>query len=348
MRRPMVIFSVATLVPVVLLFIAAFAGGLWPWLALAYMTVFTFALDELLAITLPEAEPGVEFPAADRLSVILGVAHFLLLAVAIFTLAGGTGLGLASRIALFLAFGMFFGQVSNSNAHELIHRSSRGLFRLGMWIYISLLFGQHTSAHRHIHHRYVATEYDPNSAEIGESYWSFLPRAWVGSFTAGYQIEREFIRARGEGRNPYVLYLSAEAAFILGIFILFGMEGLIAYVLLAIYAQMQLLLSDYVQHYGLSRAVGTDGKAEPVTAAHSWNSGRWFSSALMLNAPRHSAHHAHPAWPYPELDLPSAEQAPRLPYSLPIMGLIALFPGRWFRMMDRRLEKWQTAAHRYG
>lgn len=346
MQRPMVIFSVATLAPVALLFIGAFAGGPWAWVALAYMTVFTFAMDELVAFTLPEAEPGAEFPAADRLSVILGGAHFVLLPIAVFTLAGGTALGLTSRIALFFAFGMFFGQVSNSNAHELIHRSRRGLFRLGMWIYISLLFGQHTSAHRHIHHRYVATEYDPNSAEAGESYWAFLPRAWVGSFTAGYQMEREFIRARGAGRNPYVLYISGGVAFILGNFILFGMKGLIAYLLLAIYAQMQLLLSDYVQHYGLSRAVGTDGKAEPVTIYHSWNSGRWYSSALMLNAPRHSAHHAHPAWPYPELDLPSGEQAPLLPYSLPVMGLIALFPGRWFRMMDRRLEKWQRPAHR--
>ena len=61
----------------------------------------------------------------------------------------------------------------------------------------------------------------------------------------------------------------------------------------------------------------------------------------MLNAPRHSDHHAHPARPYPALRLPQAEDAPRLPYSLPLCSVIALFPRRWRRLMRPRLKRWQ-------
>lgn len=344
MNRPIVLFALATLVPVPLLLLGSGFGGFWALLALLYMTAFTFALDELVAYAAPQAPEGQEFPAADDLSVVLGAVHFILLVVAVYALTGWTGIGWFSRILLFFAFGLYFGQVSNSNAHELIHRSNRGLFLLGMWVYISLLFGQHTSAHRHVHHRFVATEDDPNSAIAGESFYAFLPRAWVGAFVAGYEIERDLRRQSGAGGvNPYVIYLAGEAAFLLGMYILFGYGGLIVYILLALYAQIQLMLSDYVQHYGLMRGELADGRLEPVADRHSWNSGRWFSSALMLNAPRHSAHHAHPAWPYPELTLPPPDQAPHLPYSLPVMATVALWPRHWFRLMDKRLAQWLPA-----
>ncbi len=44
---------------------------------------------------------------------------------------------------------------------------------------------------------------------------------------------------------------------------------------LAAYAQMQLLLSDYVQHYGLRRKTSENGKPEPVGPQHSWNAPAW-------------------------------------------------------------------------
>ncbi len=345
MPRPIQVFALATLSPVLLLLIGAASGGIWAWIALLYITLFAFILDQFTAYALPEAEPGAEFPAADDLSVLLAGAHFILLFVAVYVVSGHTELGLVSRLVLFFAFGLFFGQISNSNAHELIHRSDRRLFLLGQWVFISLLFGQHTSAHRHVHHRYVGTAQDPNTAMQGESYWEFLPRAWIGAFRAGLEVERALRRQSGaSGANPYVIYLVGELAFVV-LFLLFtGLAGGVVYLLLSIYAQMQLMLSDYVQHYGLERALRDDGRPEPVSERHSWNSANWFSSALMLNAPRHSAHHAHPSWPYPELTLPGSDLAPRLPYSLPVMATIALFPSVWFGMMDRRLSKWQDTA----
>ena len=119
-----------------------------------------------------------------------------------------------------------------------------------------------------------------------------------------------------------------------------GLAGAFAYVALALYATSQLLLSDYVQHYGLSRKV-VDGKAEPVGDRHSWNAPHWFSSALMLNAPRHSDHHAHPSRGFTDLGIP--QSAPTLPRSLPTMATLALFPSVWRRIMDHRAKDWVDA-----
>lgn len=344
MRHPVRIFAVVTLALLPLLAAGALAGGLWVAAALAYGTVFAFAMDELVAWAADPADPGAEFPAADALSVALALAHFALLALAVWAIAGRTGLSGIERAGAFAAMGLFFGQVSNSNAHELIHRARRPLHRLGMWVYISLLFGHHTSAHPRIHHRYVASARDPNSPPPGMGYYRFALRAWTGSFRAGLAAERAALDRIGRSRihNPYILYLLGAVGFSALALALAGPAGLAAYVALAAYAQAQLLLSDYVQHYGLTRAEGPNGKLAPVGPEHSWNAPHWFTSALMLNAPRHSDHHAHPARPYPALQLDA--DMPMLPRSLPVMAALALIPPLWRRIMDPRAAA-VRAAH---
>ncbi|MDO5644030.1 MAG: fatty acid desaturase, partial [Paracoccus sp. (in: a-proteobacteria)] len=100
--------------------------------------------------------------------------------------------------------------------------------------------------------------------------------------------------------------------------------------------------SDYVQHYGLGRRV-RDGRVEPVGPRHSWDAPHPFSSLAMVNAPRHSDHHAHPARPYPALRL-DAGTRPMLPFSLPVMGAMALLPPVWRRVMDRRVMRMQALS----
>ncbi len=342
----MYLFAIATLLPVPLFAAGASLGGPWALAALAYMTVFVYLMDALVAYGGGAAREGVEFPAADRLSTLLGGLHFALLLLAVAALSGATGLGWGARIALFVAFGLYFGQVSNPNAHELIHRTRRGLFRLGMWIYISLLFGHHTSAHRHIHHRFVGTVDDPNTAVLGQGFYAFAAQAWWGSFRAGAEIETALRKSRRDdsGPHPYAIYLGGALACLLLVAALFGLRGVLAYLLLAAYAQLQLLVSDYVQHYGLERRRERHGRTEAVGPGHSWNASHWFSGAMMLNAPRHSAHHERPGTPYPGLALPEGGTAPMLPYSLPVMGAVALCPPLWRRVMDRRVERWRAKA----
>ena len=336
----MALFGIATLTPVVILAIAAIWGGGWTFGALIYLTCLTYLLDSLVRWT-PAPRPETEFPAAHWLSLALAIAHFGLLVICVTALVG-SALGWGEKAALFVAAGMFFGQISNANAHELIHRSDKLSRGLGMWVYISLLFGHHTSAHLLVHHRCVATEQDPNTARLGESYYAYAARAWRGSFIHGYRAEADRLTGAGKPawRNPYVIYIGGAVLMLAVAVWLGGALGLAVYVALAGYAQSQLLLSDYVQHYGLQRATRKDGKPEPVAAKHSWNSRQWLTSAMMLHAPRHSDHHTHPAKHYPALTLP--QDAPTLPRSLPAMATLALFPTLWFRVMNHRAARWRA------
>ena len=334
--KTMLLFALIALAPVPLLAAAALWGGLWPWAALGYATVLAVGVDMAVRRVSPSMDPETVMGAANTLSVALAIGHFAVLYLSVATLAGD-GLTLGARVALFITAGLFFGQVSNSNAHELIHRRAPLLHGLGVAIYTSLLFGHHASAHTKIHHRYAASARDPNSARDGESFYAFARRAWIGSFKAGYRAE-----AARKGLNPYYIYLSGAFVTIVLAGFVAGFRGILALILLAGYAQMQLLLSDYVQHYGLRRATLSDGKLAPLTLQHSWNSPHFFTSFLMLNAPRHSDHHAHGARPYPALRMPAPGEAPILPHSLPFMAVIALFPPLWHKVMTRELALWRA------
>ncbi len=331
------LFTVATLTPVVLIVAAALLGRPWSLAALAYMSLLAFALDEVIRLVTPPEDADREFPAADTLSVALALSHFGLIVVSVWALSG-TWLDAGEKLALFVAAGWFFGQVSNSNAHELIHRTSRPLHTLGKWVYITMLFGHHTSAHPLVHHVHVATDKDPNSAKLGETYYGFLPRAWIGSFRAGMRSESaRLARVNAPGwRHPYVIYVGGALACLALALSLGGLPALLWMIALCGFATSQLMLSDYVQHYGLRRATRDNGKPEPVSDRHSWNAPHWFTSSLMLNAPRHSDHHAHPARPYPALRL--NDNTPTLPRSLPVMGALAMIPPVWRRVMDPRVR----------
>ena len=318
---PLSAFALAALSPLGLLVLACLWGGPWVWLALGWIALAAVVID--LALPLAAGESEAEFPGSDLLLVAVGLGVILALPLVV---RAAVAQGWPAGLGLALAAGLWFGQVGHPAAHELIHRPGRVLHGLGVAVYALLLFGHHASAHRLVHHRHVATGEDPNSARAGEGYYRFLLRAWPGSIRAGLAAER---RLRGHA-GPYRTYaLGALAGLVCG-YVLGGLAGLVVWAAIGLHFGAQVLLSDYVQHYGLRRAAG-----EPVGPGHSWNAPQWFSSALMLNAPRHSDHHAHPARPYPALRL--ARGAPILPWPLPLACLVALYPPLWRRRMARAL-----------
>lgn len=338
---PLAAFAVAALLPLLLIALGAVWGGLWLWSAFLYMSVLTILLDQLLPLTSGQTE-GDAFPAADALLVAAGIGALTLLPLATWAIATPGPLETGQRVLLFFAAGFWLGQVAHPAAHELIHRPRREHFRLGAAVYTGLLFGQHASAHRLVHHRHVASRNDPNTAREGESFYRFAPRAWIGSFRDGLAAETALRQRKDHfGFNPYIAYLAGSAAALALAILIAGLPGLLVWTGLALHAQSQILLSDYVQHYGLTRSRRADGKLEPVGPAHSWNTAHWFSSAMMLNAPRHSDHHVHPARPFPALRLP--DDAPRLPWPLPVACALALAPRLWRRATRPHLARWRNS-----
>jgi alkane 1-monooxygenase len=342
---PLPAFAAAALLPLPLLLLGVLQGGAWLWLAFLYMGVLTILIDQLVPLTAGAADDG-EFPVADLLLVTVAMGVLTALPVAVWAIAGDSGLRTGERVLLFFAAAFWIGQVGHPAAHELIHRPRRDLFRLGAAVYTALLFGHHASAHRLVHHRHVASAADPNTARAGEGFYRFARRAWIGSFRQGLAAETD-LRERGAtpGLHPYAAYLAGSlGALVLG-FVIAGGAGVLAWLLMSLHVQGQILLSDYVQHYGLVRARLPDGRLEPVGLRHSWNAPHWFSAMVMLNAPRHSDHHVHPSRPFPALRLPDGGEAPTLPWPLPLACALALVPGRWRPLIAPHLDRWRSGAN---
>ncbi|GHF61505.1 alkane 1-monooxygenase [Seohaeicola zhoushanensis] len=322
-------YALASLTPAALLALACLLGGAWAWVALFAMTLLVRLLDRLTRVALLPRETS-----GAGLAVAVALAHFVLLVLGLRALSGAVPLGPWQMLALAVALGNFFGQVSNSDAHELIHARNRWRVRLGTAVYVSLLFGHHVSAHLRVHHPNVGTGADPNSARAGEGFYRFWARAWAGSFREGWRAETRLRRGRG-GLHPYAAYLGGALLTLAAAWMIGGVRGVLALLFLALYAQTQLLMADYVQHYGLRRALRADGSPAPVGPGDSWNAAPWFSGAMMLNAPRHSDHHLNPARPFPALRLDPT--LPMLPAGIPAMAMLATVPPLWRRVMDRRL-----------
>lgn len=338
-------YAAITLPPMFLLLLAGTAWGGFAWVALLWLTIVTAVADRLLAP--PEATPAEEetVPWSDTLSVGLAFGHLLILLSTTSAITSGD-LSFGQSVALFFATASFFGQVSHPNAHELIHRTPVALRALGAAVYTSVGFGHHVSAHRLVHHRHVGTDADPNTPLPGESFWAYLPRAWRGSFEAGAECEVDRLDRKGRSpnhiTNPYWIWLGGAAVSLILVALTAGLGGIPVFLGLAGLTGAQILMSDYVQHYGLQRLLLPNGRFEPVAAHHSWNAPKGFSSYLMMNAPAHSEHHMHPDRPYERLN-PEAK-VPTLPLSMPVMASIALIPSLWARMMDRRALKVMEAA----
>ncbi|MEO0390353.1 MAG: alkane 1-monooxygenase [Pseudomonadota bacterium] len=329
MQLHLLTFIIASCGPAILLMLGTFWGGIWAWAGLLAITVGVFFADKLPVRMRASQVDGT------GLSILIVLVHFVLFVCILQGLTGA--LPTADKLALFVGASLWFGQVSNSNAHEMIHQRRRILHRMGAAVYSSLLFGHHASAHPLVHHVHAATAQDPNSAPRGMGFWRYALRAWKDGYTVGYKAEA----ARFKGwRHPYVGYAAAAVLTLAAAALIGGTAAVALWVAIALYAQLQLLLSDYVQHYGLRRRILPTGKAEPIGVAHSWNAPQWASSAMMLNAPRHSDHHLRPALAFPALELDS--DMPVLPHSLPVMAVVALFPPLWRRVMDPRVDAVQA------
>ncbi len=197
--------------------------------------------------------------------------------------------------------------------------------------------GHHASAHLLIHHPYVATDKDPNSPELGVGFWTYLPLAWWASFHGA--LRRETTRHGGViWAHPYPWHMAIAALFAIYAYVMGGGLGVLAHLAAAALFHIQVMLSDYIQHYGLRRPIGPDGRPAPQSAQDSWNAPRPYSTKMLLAAPLHSDHHLHPSRSY--IDLTHATGHPRLPYSLPVMAALATVPPLWRRVMDPRAAKW--------
>lgn len=314
----------------------------WLWMPVVFVYVIGPTLDALLGTDLsnpPESEvPRLE---ADRYYRYVTYALVPLL-WAVFVLAAWFSatqpLPWHAQLALVLTTGMVGGFGINLG-HELGHKVSRFEQRLALVALAPTGYGHFCIEHNRGHHRHVATPEDCASSRMGESIWRFLLREMPGAFVRAWKLESSRLRERGlrvfSLRNDIVLAGLLTAALWTALVLWLGPRVLPFLLLASFWANFHLTTANYVEHYGLQRSRGDDGRYERCQPRHSWNSNHVFSNWAVFHLQRHADHHAHPGRRYQSLR--HFEDAPQLP-----SGYFAMFPVSWitplwFAIMDRRL-----------
>ena len=190
----------------------------------------------------------------------------------------------------------------------------------------------------------MSTPADASSARFGQSLWHFLPRALVRNTANAWRLEAQRLSARGlpwwHWRNELVgwtvLWVAIAAAFRAAL----GNEGLVFFLVQGFVAACALEIINYIEHYGLERARGIDGRYERTTHLHSWNSDYLLSNLFLFHLQRHSDHHEAPRRRYQALL--HHTDSPQLPGGYAAMFVLALCPPLWFRIVDPRVRAFRT------
>jgi alkane 1-monooxygenase len=189
------------------------------------------------------------------------------------------------------------------------------------------------------HHQRVATDEDHASARLNETVFAFFWRSIIGQLGSAWNLERQRLVKRGSSvfsvRNEMLWFGAIQTGSWGALVALFGWSTGWALIAVAAVAVILLEVVNYVEHYGLRRAIDSRGRWEPVGPQHSWNSDHRLSRAMLFELPRHTDHHMNAGRSYSTLQ--SVDHAPQLPAGYPTMVLIALVPPLWFRLMNPRV-----------
>ena len=337
-----------TLVPVA--WFSAVHGG-WAVILLPLCTWYLFSLlDAILGLNKDNADPET---AEDQLNwyklitIIWAPIQFCVLFGMIWyaTGPGDAHLSPLETILLFFGVGVITGTVGINYSHELMHQKDSKERFLGDVLLSMVLYSHFRSEHLLVHHRYVGTPKDPVSARYNEGFYRYFPRVLRECFVSAFQAEKAMLRRKDiawtDLSNPFFRYWALQGLMIAFALVIGGWEGLALFFWQAFVAVWQLELTNYIEHYGLTRKHLGDGKYEYVQPRHSWNASQKASNWLLINLQRHSDHHFKPDRRFPLLQNYEEDEAPQLPYGYPIMTMAAMAPPLWRRVMNPRVRRWR-------
>ena len=237
------------------------------------------------------------------------------------------------------AVGLSGGSIGITTAHELIHRNSKKMRGIGVTLLILCLYGHFRIEHVYGHHKHFATQKDPATARKGENFYFFLCRCVVMSLVSSWKIEKKLLKNKNlptyNFRNRMFHYFILETFLILLSFLIAGINGLVFIVLHAIVSITLLELVDYIQHYGLERRK-KNGKYDKYEEQHSWNSRHTSANWSTFNLGLHAEHHQTAGKHYPLLS--QQKKVMEMPFSYPVMIMMALVPPFWFKVMNPKIN----------
>lgn len=246
---------------------------------------------------------------------------------------------------LFFGMGVITGTIGINYSHELMHQRPKIERWMGDILLAMALYSHFRSEHLLVHHRYVGTPRDPVTARYNEGFHRYFPRVLTQCYGSAFRAEAAMLARKNrpwhDRSNPFWRYWALQLGFLALALAVGGWLGVALFLWQAFIAVWHLELVNYIEHYGLTREHLGGGKYEYVKPHHSWNSAQKASNWLLINLQRHSDHHYKPDRRFPLLQTYSPEDAPQLPYGYSIMGIVAMVPPVWRRMMNPRVRAWR-------
>lgn len=337
-----------TLVNLPLAVLGTLWGGWWLLMLPLYGLVLVSILDRLAGLNTDN--PDTDTAEADlfwyrAITMIWVPLQFGLLFWIIGYVSAHRHLGTLEVIVLLYGVGIMTGAAGIVYSHELMHQRNNRERWLGDILLAMVLYSHFRSEHLLVHHTHVGTPRDAVTARYNEGFLRYFPRVLVQCPPSAWRAEVALLKRRGAGpfdlRNPFWRYAVLQLAMLTMAALVGGWYGLMLFVGQALFAIWMLELTNYVEHYGLTRKYLGDGKFEHVKPHHSWNAAHRVSNWLLINLQRHSDHHYKPDRRFPLLQTYSEDEAPQLPYGYPLMTMFAMIPPVWRRMMNPRVRIWR-------
>ncbi len=238
-------------------------------------------------------------------------------------------------LAVIISTGMMGGFCINVG-HELGHKRTVLEQTLAKLVLAPTCYGHFYVEHNRGHHRHVATPEDPASARMGETIYGFALRELPGAWSRAWALEKQRLNGKPwHWKNEVLQPLALTVLLWTALALWLGVSILGFMLLMSLWANFLLTSANYIEHYGLLRRVGVDGKPERCQPHHSWNSNHVVTNWMLFHLQRHSDHHAHAARRYQSLR--NFEDVPQLPNGYFGMFLLAYFPPLFFAVMNPRL-----------
>ncbi|QCK13819.1 alkane 1-monooxygenase [Mangrovivirga cuniculi] len=250
------------------------------------------------------------------------------------------------QIGMILGMGMMCGVVGINVAHELGHRKKTHEKMMSKMLLLTSLYMHFYIEHNRGHHKNVSTPEDPASAHYGESVYEFYFRSIINSYRSAWEIANKQLEKKGLSvvslKNEMLQYQLLQIAFLVMIFLVFGIKGLLGFVGAAIVGILLLETVNYIEHYGLQRRQISNGRYERVLPMHSWNSDHVVGRLMLFELSRHSDHHYIASRPYQILK--HHDNSPQMPTGYPGMMILSLIPPLWFNIMNKKVREIQNFA----
>ncbi|MEL6610215.1 MAG: alkane 1-monooxygenase [Pseudomonadota bacterium] len=344
-------FWISLLLPPLAL-LAASQGGWWLLLVPA-VTWYLFAIiDSFAGLNTENPDPATQDAQLfwyRAITLIWAPVQFItIFGIMAYTVWSGH-LSNWEQIALFAGVGVITGTIGINYSHELMHQKPVEERWAADLLLAMVLYSHFRSEHLLVHHRYIGTPKDPVTARYNEGFYRYYPRVLRQCLASAFRAEKAMLARKSlpwyDRSNPFFRYWALQGAFLLLAFVIGGLWGVLLFLVQAGIAIWHLEMVNYMEHYGLTRKHLGNGKYEHVQPRHSWNASHLVSNWLLINLQRHSDHHYKPDRRFPLLQTYSEADAPQLPYSYPVMGILVMFPTLWKRVMNPRVRKWRETYY---